>query len=374
VQLYRPQRARPARLRPGRGIASRRIARPGAQVRARRSAIAQALVAIGLHLLVARDALAKNAPASETGTRPSAPQVVEVGLWPTVVYDLDVRANTAYVVAYVWFAWGAGIDHDPSDTVEFANNVESWGMTRRKTYPAPITLPDGRHYQSLRIEGRFFQAFDLSRFPLESYTVSIAIEDDTFTASRLVYRFDREHSGLDPGLEVPGWKLAGWDAEVVNHHFASNLGDTTVGTGGADYSRVVLRIHATRPENFFYWKMLLPALIVLLATWVALLLHPLQLSSRVAMIGSALVSAVFLQQGYSANLPEVNYLVLMDKIYAVVYLLVILSLVQVVFQSAREKRHLHDDWHSAIRVDRASVVLQVVIFLATLWRFIRSTR
>ena len=66
---------------------------------------------MGLHLLVARDALAKNAPASETGTRPSAPQVVEVGLWPTVVYDLDVRANTAYVVAYVWFAWGAGIDH-----------------------------------------------------------------------------------------------------------------------------------------------------------------------------------------------------------------------------------------------------------------------
>ena len=97
------------------------------------------------------------------------PEIVDVGIWPTIIYNLDVGANSFYAAAYIWFTWTAGVDHDPSDSVEFTNNVESWGLTKRKTYPQPIVLADGRRYQSLRIEGRFFHPFSLSRFPLEKH-------------------------------------------------------------------------------------------------------------------------------------------------------------------------------------------------------------
>jgi len=261
-----------------------------------------------------------------------------------------------------------------SDLVEFTNNVESWGLTKAKTYPNPITFPDGRKYQCLRIEGRFFQPFSLRRFPLENHTLSLLIEDNTYAADRLLYRFDQKRSGLDSGLNIPGWSVDSWKGSEGVHHYATNLGDETVGGDSADYGTVLFQIKVTRPVNFFIWKMLLPLLIILLACWTALLLHPSQLASRAAMTGTALPTTVFMQQGYTTNLPEVNYLGLMDKIYVVVYLLIILSLVQVVIQGAMDKKHLLDDYRKAQFIDKVSVILQGVVFVISLFVINATTR
>jgi hypothetical protein len=298
-------------------------------------------------------------------TKGNTAQVVEVGVWPTVIYNLDVHSNTFYMTAYVWFIWRGEID--PTQTVEFTNNVESWGLTKTKTYPNPITFPDGRHYQAIRIEGRFFQPFSLRRFPLENHTVSLLIEDNTYAADKLVYRFDQRHSGLDSGLNIPGWTVQSWSGCEGVHHYASNMGDETVGSESSDFGTILFDVKVTRPVNFFIWKMLLPLIIILLACWTALLLHPSQLATRAAMTGTALLTTVFMQQGYSSNLPEVNYLVLMDKIYVVVYLLIILSVVQVVIQGAMDKKHMLDDYRKAQLIDKASVVIQAVVFMIAIW-------
>jgi hypothetical protein len=274
------------------------------------------------------------------------------------------------MTAYVWFIWKGDID--PSETAELVNNVESWGLTKVRTYPKPITFPDGRKYQCLRIEGRFFQPFSLKRFPLEHHTLTLSLEDNTYTVDKIIYRLDQKHSGIDPGINIPGWSVKSWSGLAGIHHFPTNLGDQTLGTEGVDYGSITFKVEVTRPVNFFLWKMMLPVLIVLIANWTALLLHPTQLASRVAMTGTALLTTVFLEQGYSSNLPEVNYLVLMDKIYVVVYLLIIASLVQVVIQGALEKRHLLNEFKRAQWVDKISVVLQAVAFILALI-FINAT-
>jgi hypothetical protein len=294
---------------------------------------------------------------------PPTVEVVEVGVLPTVIYNLDVHSNTFYMTAYVWFIWKG--DLDPSETVEFTNNVESWGLTKTRTYPKPISFSDGRHYQCLRIEGRFFQPFSLKRFPLEHHTVSLVIEDNTYSSDRILYRFDRKHSGLDEGLVIPGWSVTSWSGAEGVHHYATNLGDESVGADGSDYGTISFEVKVGRPVNFFLWKMLLPLLIILLACWTALLLHPSQLASRAAMTGTALLTTVFMQQGYTSSLPEVNYLVLMDKIYVVVYLLIIVSLIQVVIQGSLDKKHLLDDYRKALRIDKMSVAVQALFFIAS---------
>ena len=307
-----------------------------------------------------------------TAEQNSSPQVVEVGVWPTVIYNLDYDSDTYYVTAYVWFIWKGEID--PTATVEFTNNVESWGLTKNKTYPKPITLPDGRKYQAIRIEGRFFNSFSLKRFPLESHTLAIKIEDNTYAADKLIYRFDRSHSGLDAGLDITGWSVASWSGSEGNHHYATNLGDETVGSDSSDYSTIDFEIKITRPVHFFIWKMLLPVLIILLACWTALLLNPSELSSRAAMTGTALLTTVFMQQGYTSKLPELNYLVLLDKIYVVVYILILISLAQVVIQGAMDKRHLLDDYRRAKFLDKLSVALQAIVFVISLFVINATTR
>ena len=319
--------------------------------------LAFVLLSLGSSLLFAENRKIPTLVAS-----PPTVEVVEVGVLPTVIYNLDVHSNTFYMTAYVWFIWKG--DLDPSETVEFTNNVESWGLTKTRTYPKPITFSDGRHYQCLRIEGRFFQPFSLKRFPLEHHTVSLVIEDNTYASDRILYRFDRKHSGLDEGLVIPGWSVTSWSGAEGVHHYATNLGDESVGADGSDYGTISFEVKVGRPVNFFLWKMLLPLLIILLACWTALLLHPSQLASRAAMTGTALLTTVFMQQGYTSSLPEVNYLVLMDKIYVVVYLLIIVSLIQVVIQGSLDKKHLLDDYRRALRIDKISVTIQALFFIA----------
>ena len=323
-------------------------------------------------LLCPLNASEKNKTPPPAAEQSSAPEVVEVGVWPTVIYNLDYDSDTYYVTAYVWFIWRGDID--PTETVEFTNNVESWGLTKNKTYPKPITFPDGRHYQSMRIEGRFFNSFSLKRFPLESHTLALKIEDNTYAADKLLYRFDRKHSGLDSGLDITGWSVASWTGAEGNHNYASNLGDETVGSDSSDYSTIDFEIKITRPVHFFIWKMLLPVLIILLACWTALLLNPSELSSRAAMTGTALLTTVFMQQGYTSKLPELNYLVLLDKIYVVVYILILISLAQVVIQGAMDKRHLLDDYRRAKFLDKLSVALQAIVFVISLFVINATTR
>jgi hypothetical protein len=52
---------------------------------------------------------------------------------------------------------------------------------------------------------------------------------------------------------------------------------------------------------------------------------------RAALPAGALLSAIFLQKSYSDYLPDIGYLVLMDKIYLIAYPVIILTLIRVIY-------------------------------------------
>jgi hypothetical protein len=54
------------------------------------------------------------------------------------------------------------------------------------------------------------------------------------------------------------------------------------------------------------------------------------IDARISLPIGGLLSAVFLQQSYSSALPDVGYMVLMDKIYLLVYALIAAILLRVV--------------------------------------------
>lgn len=146
------------------------------------------------------------------------------------------------------------------------------------------------------------------------------------------------------------------------HLYGSQFGET----GERDLSTfAALRydLNITRPVNFFIWKLLLPLLIVLCANWTALLLHPTLVEARTAMPATALLTTVFLQQSYSSSLPEVGYLVLLDKIYVLAYILLISTVVQVITISIQGSKYEANNYARATALDRYSVIAQVLVFM-----------
>jgi len=294
-----------------------------------------------------------------------------VGIWPSVIYNIDLSANSYSMAAYVWFLWKG--DLDPTKTVEFDNNVDSANFSKVPNYPQPITLPDGRHYQCLRVEGKFFQAYNLQRFPLEDHTLNLIVDENTYSRKTIVYKFDSHDSGVDAAVNIPGWRIKEWIGTDETEHYPTNFGDPTFGSKSSDYAMIRFQVIVTRPVNYFIFKMMLPLMIILLANWTALFLHPKETQTRIGLSGTALLTTVFLQQGYSSNLP-VTYLVLMDKIYVVAFILIVASLIQEVIQSLIAKRVGAEAAARALWIDTTSVIVQITIFAVSVAVFIVKTR
>jgi len=299
-------------------------------------------------------------------TIPPNVEQVQVGFYGLNIYNLDIASNSYYLDAYVWFRWKGKID--PIANLEFANAVEDWGMTQKPEYETPLQQPDGSLYQLLRVEGRFLQPFSLVRYPLDQQHISIMLENSLYSAKDLVYLADTKDSGYADTVSIQGWQFNGWQSENLLHSYRSDFG--YLEPDRTPYSAVRFAIEVNRPISYFIWKLLLPLLIVLVSGWGALLLHPSYVESRIAIPVTALLTIVFLQQSYSDALPEVGYLVLLDKIYALAYLLIIAAIMEAIATADWAKTGNPDDYTRVIRLDRPFLALQSIILAIGVWLLI----
>lgn len=301
-------------------------------------------------------------PASEAsafrplGQPPAQAQLVETGLYANNLYDLDIASNTYYLDAYIWFKWKGEID--PVANLELTNAVEEWGLTQTTLEEETQKLADGRQYQIIRVEGRFVHPFELSRFPLDRQKLGITLENSIYQADQLIYVPDKAQSGFSETLAVPGWQIRGFDLQSLLHDYKTNFGEPLPPTGKTTYSALRYELATVRPVSYFAWKLLLPLVIVLISGWGAFLLNPKYPDSRIALPVTALLTIVFLQQSYAESIPEVGYLVLLDKIYALAYVLIILSILEAIITADWAKS---EDPHALARItrlDRQSLVAQ----------------
>lgn len=292
------------------------------------------------------------------GPPPKGAQVVTVGVYPTVVDDLNIAASTYDTVFYVWMKWRGPID--PTTGLEFTNNSERQNFTIHKLLDKPAVLKDGTSYQIMQVHGRFFQPFSLIDFPFDTQSLSIHLEDEINAHSHLVYEPDLKDSGFGASLQIPGWRVLGWHAAATVQDYASHFGTSEL-TTGARHAGLTFALAIERRASFFLWKLFLPLLIVMCANWLAFLIKPDLVDVRTALTATSLLTLVFLQKSYSDELPEIGTLVLMDKIYAVAYLLVIATLAHVVTVATWQKRAgVTDD--RIVRTDWTSLAIHIAFF------------
>ena len=268
---------------------------------------------------------AKKGTYTTVDTPPATAQQVNVGFYPLSVYQLDMASNTYYIDTYMWMRWNGDID--PTGTIEFTNMVEEWGKQQENLLTEPKVLPDGSKYQIMRIEGRFVEPFSLAQYPLDKQKLSIMIEDTTNGADAVSYVIDKDSSGIGDSLQIPGWQMNGWTSQTLVHDYGTKFGEDETPSA---YSAAQFSIEISRPLSFFYWKLLLPLFIVFSAAISALLIRPQDLGERTALPAGALLTAIFLQKSYSDGLPDLGYLILMDKIYLVVYALIVMTLIRAI--------------------------------------------
>jgi hypothetical protein len=260
-----------------------------------------------------------------SGKTQDGQQEVYTGIYLINIYDLDINQHSYYIDCYLWFKWKG--ERDPMN-IEFVNAVEKWGATIEPFYEEPQVLDDGYYYNGMRYEGRFYHAFELERFPLDQHGLDVQIENVDYPIDSLVYLPEQGATYIREDLSLPGWTIVGADVESARHHYPVSFGVN--GKQETEFSNFIFRLQLRRPFNYFILKLLLPLLIVISVSLGALLINPASIDARISLPIGGLLSAVFLQQSYSSALPDVGYMVLMDKIYLLVYALIAAILLRVV--------------------------------------------
>ncbi len=297
---------------------------------------------------------------STEAAAPSEPVEVAVGFYLTSIYGLDQQTSTYYADFYMWMRWQGEID--PTASVEFLNNIERWGLTMTPLFEEPMILPSGESLAQFHVQGQFFQPLLLENYPLDNHGLTIEIEDGRYADTQLVYVLDTAESGIAPNVKLPGWNVSGWNLTSAPHTYLTGFGEE--GLPEQHYSTAKFTLEIDRPESFFTWKLLLPLVIVLLLGCSVLLIHPSFTEVRLAGPATALLTLVFLQQSYTSSLPDNGSLVLLDKIYALAYALVIGLIGTTIITSHWIRVDPDGNAARATRVDRIASIGLFACFLA----------
>jgi hypothetical protein len=292
---------------------------------------------------------------------PDSPAKVVVGAYINDIQELDFKTNSYAVDLYVWFRWKAP-DLDPSKTMEFMNRYDPDDHVRAELYAKPKEMPDGSLYAIVRNQGRFSTKFQLEDYPFDTQFLTVVMEDTISGEDAQVYVPDPDGSmRLDPEITLPGFRVGKPKMQIISNTYPTNFGDLSDPEATA-YSRLMLSIPVTRPVMAMSVKTFVPIVLIVVCAGLVFFVRPRYVEGRIGLGITALLTLVALQLTSSAALPDVDYLMMLDKIYLLAYVFIIVALGRVVMTSWRGADA--DAERSISRVDRIWVAVLLIAYLA----------
>ena len=261
----------------------------------------------------------------------ATPLQVHVGLYAMNNYGLDLQVPSFHSTGYVWFKWDQAVQDyfqqhgltiwkvvTPVNLLDITGGSD--GVFQPIGEDRPIRMPDGSYYQIVSYKGEFFiDRADFTQHPFTRVSLPIMLEADDINLSYGMFRLLPDLGGTGIGEFVTsnyGWVNTGWSMAEYRHRYATDFG---FGAGASDYSQLVYQVEYRTSAWYSFWKLLIPLLIVMAMVVGATKLDPAQWEVRLTLPVTVLLTLVFLQQGYSAELPRLPYLTFIDEIYVVAY-------------------------------------------------------
>ena len=254
---------------------------------------------------------------------------MEAGIHVENIYDLSLRSKTFSADGRIWLEWDEEVQRilneqnvQPVQLVDFVNQVEDWNGKLVADVLEPIKR-NGKWHQSFRFSQRFYlHTLDLRRYPFNKLALPITLQVTPAYSSLagrelLLLPVRNEHGIIGEYANLEGYELV--SADVFSR----------VRTYRTDYGLMrVVKVSQIEELLYFshtFWPAfvsdVLPLAIVLLIVLISPYLEGSLGDVRIAIPSTALLTMVFLQQGYHAELPPSPYLTYLDRLYAVSYLI-----------------------------------------------------
>jgi hypothetical protein len=262
----------------------------------------------------------------------SVQRTIDTGMHIENIYQLNLKDKTFWAEGWYWVKWRPEIqkiiesDKIPLDHIlEFTNEIESASMVVEPDNTEPVKQPDGRLYQLYRFSGHFFvNDLSLAGFPffdmnlpitMETRPDSLACYENSVSCVSLLPESNVSHTLIGKYADINGYEMVGSLVKPYLHYYNTNFGSGASGFSAVDYGIVY-------KTNFLsaFWQYLLPLLVVVGVVIASPSLPGALGDVRLAIPTTALLTLIFLQQAYRADLPPLSYPTFLDYLYIYAYL------------------------------------------------------
>ena len=294
---------------------------------------------------------AKELRADQTSLR-TVPYKIDVGVYPVNNYGVNLIDPSYRSTGYIWYRWDQALQDymdrnrlEPGHVFVPVNAIgDSSDDTLKPLSMEPLRLSDGRYYGLYSYSGDFYMGtLDFHRYPFSGISLPLKIEADhaylDYTQLRLIP--DIKGSGLGGYTDISGWISRGWSFAEYRHHYASDFG---LDAGESDYSQAVFEVEYGSSVWASFWKLLQPLMVVMVMVVLSSKLPGYLDDVRLGIPVTVLLTLVFLQQSYEANVPNLPYLSFLDKVYVVCFVVTLFTFLLSLWVARRrhQMEHLGD--------------------------------
>ena len=239
------------------------------------------------------------------------------------------------------------------------------------------------HYYTGFHQGDFYFEPDFSMYPLDVQKMEIQIEHALLpdskllifsdTSSYLTSKQDKHLYGLSKNIlnqKNAVYRILKTDIAVVKGEYNSNFGDPKFEPMSI-YSRLKVMVFIDRSFLPYIAKLIIPLMIILLLVYLVFYLPAEKIDIAAGLTVTSLLSAIAFQLSISGEIPEIGYIIYIDKIFYTCYFLIALSMVQSIITFYMDKTGVPKLVRTAIRLDIIFRFLFPFLFFISLYIFAR---
>jgi hypothetical protein len=256
----------------------------------------------------------------------------------------DFKSSSFRAEFYWWFVFEndstkTGMSNEDIMKVEFVNGieVEPNAFANEKMYetnPKPNT-----YYVTGFHQGNFYFNPDFRMYPFDKQRMDIIIENAQFTSDKLIIVADTS-SYLRSKQDA---KFRTLSNDILNNNdtrsfhiyktgvsqsitvYNSDFGDVSL-AGNSSYGKLVYSVFIDRSILPYISKFVIPLMIILLLVYFVYFLPADKIDTAAALTVTSLLSSIAFQSSVNGDLPEIAYVIYVDKLFYTSYFLIAISM------------------------------------------------
>jgi Neurotransmitter-gated ion-channel ligand binding domain/Neurotransmitter-gated ion-channel transmembrane region len=303
-----------------------------------------------------------------------APIKVSVGLHISNLADINQTSETFDAAGYLMYSWrDSRLAYQPqaNETSRASSLDKIWHpameMVNFKSSTNSDTsvdiLPDGTVQAQERFAKTLSSGLELQKFPFDRQSLQVVLEslkyDDRTVA--LVADSPKISIGTDSFVSLSEWRIGTVTGSNNKSFFPPE---------NQYYSRVTIRVKVTRNYGFYILKVMMPLLLITIASWSVFWIDPQEFSTQIGIAFTNLLTVVALLMVINDKLPHVGYLTLMDGFTMICFLTILAAILVLIIAHRSTSKDDRDRAHKVQNLARSIVptgfVLSNLILVASM--------